>query len=331
MPFTAALIGGVATLGGALVGAGEAGKDRDAANAARAQALAEYANISIPEAEQMMLNLQQYQSVGQLDPALEQIMQLGPSAAEQISLDPAVRQKQMQALEAMSGFATGQPSAADVAGFELARRGAASESQAKSNQILQEMAQRGQAGSGAELLAKLKSSQSSADMLQEAQMQQAQAMQNAKLQALTQQAGMASNLRQEDYSEQAKLAAARDAIAQFNAQNAQQVGARNVAAQNQAQAANLAQRQQIASSNVGLLNQQQQYNKQLAQQKFQNQLSLGQAKAGQLGQQASAAQQQAGQTAGMWSTIGQGLGTAIAGAYGTKKNKFDPETGEPIA
>lgn len=330
MPITAAIIGGVATVGGGLIGASEAGKSRDAANAARAQALAQYAGISVPEAEQMMLNLQQYQSAGTLTPEMQELISQGPTAMEQISLDPNVRAQQMAALEGMAGFASGQPTSADMAGFELSRQNVAGEAQAKSNQILQQMAQRGQAGSGAELIAQLQNAQSGASMLQQSQLQQAQAMQQAKLQALQQQSGMAGQLRQQDYGEQSNLAQARDSISRFNAANAQQVGGANVQARNQAQASNLAAKQNLMNSNAQLLNQQQQHNKQLEQQKFNNQLALAGAKSGQYQSTAAAQQQQAGQTAGMWGTIGQGVGTAIAGAYGAKKNKFDPQTGEPV-
>ncbi|NDE09877.1 MAG: hypothetical protein EBZ95_04835 [Chitinophagia bacterium] len=330
MPITAAVIAGGATLGGALIGAGQASQSRDAANAARAQALAQYAGISVPDAEKMMLNLQQYQSAGTLTPQMEQLVTQGPTALEQISLDPKVREQQMAALQGIAGFASGSPTSADIAGFELSRQNAAGEAQAKSNQILQQMAQRGQAGSGAELIAQLQNAQSGASMLQQSQLQQAQAMQQAKLAALQQQAGMASNVRQQDYSQAANLAQAQDAIARFNAQNSQQVGAANTQAQNQAMAANLAAKQNLMNSNAQLLNQQQQYNKQLAQQNFKNQMDLAAGRSGQYGNIAAAQQQQAGQTAGMWGTIGQGLGTAIAGAYSAKKNKFDPQTGEPI-
>lgn len=304
---------------GGLVGADQVGRDRDAANAARAQALAQYAGISIPEAQDMMLNLQQYQSQGQLDPALEQIMNLGPSAMEQISGDPRLRQEQMNALNSIAGLASGNPTMADTAGFELARQNSAAEMQAKNNQVLQEMQQRGQAGSGAELLAKLQNNQAGAQMMQKAQLEQAQAMQQARLQALQQQANMAGNIRTQDYGEASNLAKAKDAISQFNAANAQSVGSRNTGAKNTAQQANLANQQQIANLNTQTMNNQQIQNKGQAQQTFNNEMALAGGKAGQLNNQAAAAQQQAGATAGMWAGIGQGVGTGLAGYLNGQK------------
>lgn len=313
-----AIAGIAAPVIGGLIGADQAGKDRDAANQARAAALAQYAGISIPEAEDMMLNLQQYQSQGELDPRLESAINLGPSAMEQVSTDPRLRQQQMAALEQYSNMAQGQMNPADQAAFELARQNAAGEQQARQGAILQEMQQRGQGGSGAELLAKLKSNQSGAQMLQQAQLEQAQAMQQARMQALAQQAQLGGQVRQQDFGESSDVAQAKDLIARTNAANAQSVGARNISSQNQAQAANLQNRQNVANMNTETLNKQQIQNKQLPQTTFQNQMTLAGAKAGQYGNQATAAQQQAANTAGMWGTIGQGVGTALTSAFGNK-------------
>ena len=310
-PFTIGAI--AAPIIGGMIGNSQAQGSLDAANQARQQALAQYLGIDIPTLESQMLNLQQYQSAGTLDPILEQLVQQGDTALAGVSTDPRLRQEQMSALESIAGLASGNPTQADTAGFELARQNAAAEMQAKNNQVLQEMAQRGQAGSGAELLAKLKNNQSGAQMLQKVQLEQAQAMQQARLAALQQQSNMASNLRNQDYGEASNLAKARDVIANFNAQNAQSVGARNVAAQNQAQAGNLQNAQQISSANTGLLNQQQTHNKGLQQTQFQNQMQRANGIAGQYGNQAIGNQQQAANTAAMWGNIGQGIGTGLTG------------------
>lgn len=148
-------IGAIAApvVGGILGNQAAQGSLNEAA-AARAAALAQFANIDLPTLESQLLNLQQYQSAGTLDPALEQALQLGDTSLAGVSTDPRLRQSQMQALESIAGLASGNPTQADLAGYELARQNAAAEVQAKNNQVLQEMAQRGQAGSGAELLAK---------------------------------------------------------------------------------------------------------------------------------------------------------------------------------
>lgn len=320
MPWLAA----AATVGGALIGSSQAQAQRDAANSARQAALEQYANLQLPSLEQQQLNLQDYNNAGTLTPEQEQSMQMGPTAMEGISLDPQTRAMQMQALEQMSGMASGQVQPGDIAGFEIAKRDAAAQDQAKQGQILQEMQQRGQGGSGAELLARLKSSQSSADRLNQADLEQAKQMQQARIAALQSQSNMASGLRNQDYGEQSDLAKARDAIAQFNTQNSQNVEGRNVAAKNSAQSSNLQNAQNLGNMNVENQNKQQISNKGLLQQQFNNQMGLANARAGQYGQQANSQDTQAGQTAGMWAGIGQGVGTAVS-AYGNNKNKTNTQ------
>lgn len=320
MPWLAA----AATVGGALIGGQQAQQQRDAALAARSAALEQYANLQLPSIEAQQLNLQDYQNAGTMTPEMEQLMQMGPTAMEGISLDPQTRAMQMQALEQMSGMSSGQVQPGDIAGFEIARRDAAAYDQAKQGQILQEMQQRGQGGSGAELLARLKSTQSSADRLNQADLEQAKQMQQARIAALQSQSNMASGIRNQDYGQESDLARARDAINQFNVQNSQNVAGRNTSSANNAQQMNLQNRQNTANMNTETQNKQQIANKGLLQQQYNNQLNLANAKAGQYGNQANSQDTQAGQTAGMWAGIGQGVGTAFS-AYGNNKNKKSTE------
>lgn len=290
---------------------------KDKAGDSYNNALAQFSGIEIPDIEKMRLALEEYQLTGQMTPEMQQAINLGQTEMQNISSDPRLKASQMQALEQLSGMASGQPTAADQAGFELSRQNAAGEMQAKNNQILQEMQQRGQAGSGAELLAKLKSNQSGADMLQKAQLEQAQAMQNARMRALEQQAGLSSNIRSQDYDEQANLAKAKDAINAFNTQNQQSVSNANVGAKNLAQATNLQNTQTTANANVDLRNQQQQKNKNLAQQEFDNRMARA---GGMSGVYQNQAQNQTQQQANRGALIGgliQAGGKAAAGSPST--------------
>lgn len=308
IPIAAPIIGG-------MIGGSQASGAQGAASDARAAALAEYAGISIPEAEEMMLNLQQYATAGTLSPELEQILQLGPSAMEQVSTDPRLRNQQTQALNQMEQIANTGMTEADRASFELARQNAARQNQAQQNAIMQEMQQRGQGGAGAELLQRLTASQSGAQMLQQAQLEKAQQQQAARTAALRDMGSMAGNLRTQDFGENTAKANARDAINQFNLQNATNVGARNVASKNNAQAANLSNLQDVLNKNVDTSNKQQVHNKGLQQTTFDNKMKLAGAKAGQLNANAGASDKEAANTAAMWSTIGQGAGNLLAGAF----------------
>lgn len=300
---------------GGLIGQEQAKSQRDAADKARAQALAQYANLEVPDIEKQQLMLQEYQLTGQMTPELEMLIQQNPTAMENISVDPRLRAQQMSALEQMSGLAEGKMNPADAAAFELARRQSAAEAQAKEGQILQNMQQRGQGGSGAELMARLQSNQSGADRLQQAELEQAKAMQNARMAALTQQANLSGQLRTQDYGEQSNLAKAKDLINQFNTQNSQGVQQRNVGTKNNAQQLNLQNQQNNANMNTDLRNKQQISNKQLIADQYQRQLQLAAAKAGQYQAQAQNSDNRAAQTAGMYAGAGQGVGSIVS-AFG---------------
>lgn len=319
---------GAPVLGGIL---GQNASSGDAAAARRMyeQALAQYAGINIPSINDQSLSLEDYINQGTLSPEMLQAISLGDTNLAGVSTDPRLKSNQMQALEQLSNLASGQMTPGEEAGFTLARNNAASEMQAKNAQLMQEMQQRGQAGSGAELLSRLKANQSGAQMLQDAQLKEAQAIQQARQQALAQQANLASNIRSQDYGEASALANARDTIARYNAQNSQNVAATNTGAKNQAQATNLQNAQNIANMNTQNANQQQMHNKGLIQQNFQNQMNLAGAKANAMTGNAQQLNQQAANTAGQYATIGQGVGNILA-SFNKPANKFDPQTGKPI-
>lgn len=308
-PFTIAAIG--APIIGGLMGQEAAKGQLNAQERMYRENLARLAGIDIPSIQDQELNLLLQQSQGTYTPEMEAALNLSPSAMENLNVDPRLRQEQMVALEQYAQVAKSGMTPADEAMMEMVRRNAAGEAQAKQGQILQEMQARGQGGSGAELIARLQSNESGADRLQQAQLQEAVAKQNARMAALSQQANLASGIRNQDYGQQTDLARARDAISQFNLQNQQNVGQRNVANRNQAQQQNLQNAQAIANQNVALQNQQQMHNKGLLQQQFQNQVTkaTGQNQAGQ--QLASMYGNQAANTAGGMATIGQGIGSGF--------------------
>lgn len=318
----------VAAAGASILG-GLAGQEASRSQARDAKkmmqrALAEYSGINLPDINQQKLLLEELKNAGQLTPELEQAILLGPSAMEQVSVDPRLKQQQMDALKMLAGVAESGMTPADQAAFELARKSAAAENQAMQGQILQQMQARGQGGSGAELIARLKGSQSAAEAMQDAQLKQAQAIQAARMQAMSQVGDLSSKVRQQEFGEQSDVARARDLANQFNVQNQTAAQRANVAARNLAQAQNLQNQQNIMNQNVDLRNKQQQFNKGLLQQQFQNQLSLAQGRAGALTGQSKFLQDQAANTAGMYAGIGQGVGTMFGGlAQSQRQDRAD--------
>lgn len=275
-------------------------------------ALAQYANIKAPTEQDLSVDLANQGVVGQLTPEMIQALNLGDTELAGVETDPRLKADQMAALAQMAGIAQGNPSAADTAGFELARQNAAGNLQSQNAGVLNNMAQRGMAGSGAELIAKLKNNQAQAQQLSNQDMEQAQAMQQARMAALQGQSSMATNLRGQDYSEAANLANARDAIAKYNSSNAQNVQNTNVGAKNAAQATNLNNAQTVANNNTTTANQQAVFNSGAKQNAFQNQTALAGGKAGVYGQQAqNENQQQANNSALIGNLVGAGA-TAYA-------------------
>lgn len=276
------------------------------------QNVSEVNAIGLPDLEAQKIYLEQLQSAGQLTPELEQAILQQSSAMEGVSTDPRLKSQQMSALEQLAGISETGMSPADQAAFELARRGAAQENQAMQGQILQQMQARGQGGSGAELIARLTSSQKAADSMQAAQLEQAKLQQAARMQALNQVGALSGSIREQDFGEATKIAQARDLINQFNAQSQQGVQQRNVSQQNQAQQANLQNQQNILNQNAALRNQQQQFNKGLVQQQFQNQLQKQGLKTGANQQLSGSYAQSAAQQGALTGQL-LGAGLAIAG------------------
>lgn len=309
--------------------------DRDAMMKQYQDAQAQFANLDVPDETKQQLILQSLVQQGTITPQQIQAVQQDPSQMAGIQTDPKLRAAQMQALDTMSKMGQTGLQAQDMAALDASRRATAGDEHAKDQAILQNMAARGQGGSGQELAARLQSSQSSADRANQ-QSDQIMAMaQNRMLQAAAQGGQLGSQIRGQDYSEKGNAAAAQDAINRFNAQQATGINATNVGALNQAQQANLAAKQSIANANVATANTQDQYNKQLLQQKYNNQLALAGARAGQNQNMGAALGQQANATAGMWQNIGAGVGQAGMGAanmYNSNKQaEANRQSAEDIA
>lgn len=275
MPFGGLLTG--ASIAAPIIGGLIGGKQTsDAMNAATDQQRAQLAalqGIALPDIEQQKLILALQQQVGQYNPNLENALHLGPTAMEGVNVNPEYAQAQHTALQSLQDIGKTGLTAAEKAQLDLAMRGVAQQEQSREAGIMQNLAQRGIAGSGLELAQKMKSSQNAADLAnQQAAQTMAMAQQRA-LQAISQSGALGGQIRSQEFGEQSDVAKAKDIINAFNTQNTQNVQQRNVGNQNTAQLTNLQNAQNIANQNVATQNQQQTANKALLQQQFQNQLS----------------------------------------------------------
>ena len=162
---TMALIGAAASAPviGGLFGSSSAKKAAAARAQAAAQALAELNKLGLPPDLSKEIIYRQFESQGELTPELEQEIELAASQTAQIKEDPSLRANQMEALNMLSQASRGGLRAEDRAAYNELRSKVQRDSEAKRQQILQQMAARGQAGSGAELMAQLQSAQAAAD------------------------------------------------------------------------------------------------------------------------------------------------------------------------
>jgi hypothetical protein len=311
----------------AVIGADQASKDRSAADKASKRALGQYDNVNMPDPEKMQLALQLYQQTGQITPELEQALALGPSAYEDISVDPRLKEQQMLALQQIAGVAENGMTAADQAALETIRRQVAGENQAKQGQILQEMQARGQGGSGAELAAALLSSQASADQQSAAGDDIAAGASQRALQAIMQSGQLGGQIRGQDLDFNKTVAEAQDEMDRFNIQNSINRQMRNVGSKNEAQRGNLATEQSVMNANTAMGNQELLRQQQAAQVMYQQQIDAARARAQARLGQAGVASGKAQGTQDMWSNIGSGANVALSGyAKGVASKPAAPQS-----
>lgn len=288
----------------------------------------EVPELSMPEAQEFLQNYQpeDLTQINPYSPEFQNAVQQGPSAMEQISTDPAVRQKQLEALNQMAAVSQDGMTPQDE--FALAQMQADINRRERGSReaILQNMAERGLSGSGVELAAQLQNQQAAAERANlEGLGLQASGRERA-LQAMAMSGDMAGQLRGQDYSEAAQVAAAQDAIARFNANQQSDVQAANVAAKNAAaqQQYQTALQNALNKQAAGYANQdakQQLYQnlmgqEQMKQDRFGTELDLAKAQSGQMETMAQYKDYRGGQEAEKYSGMGTGISKGILGAFG---------------
>ena len=213
--------------------------------------------IDLPDIEKQRILLENPDLVGLLTAE-----EIPDSAMEEIQLDPEARAKQLEALSSLQEYADEGLTETDKYAMEQMLGDVAAQQQSQQAGIEAQMARQGMDNSGAALMAKMQAGQQAANQGRQQAMQMAAQGQQNRMNALNQLASQSGNMQSQDFARQAQVASARDAIAQANAANRQNVNA-----------ANLQARQAIENQRVGTANQQQMYNKGLLQQQFQNKMA----------------------------------------------------------
>ncbi len=253
-----------------------------------------FADLQAPNIEQMKLELEGLVQQGTLSPEQAQAILVDKSAMEDIQTDPGLQAAQMDALTGLQDISGGGGmTAMDRAKLNQIQQDEATQQRGAREAIIQNAEARGMGGSGLEMLSQMQNQQDSATRQSTRDLDVAGMAQQRALDALMKGGQLAGDIRGQGFGEQAAKAGATDAIAKFNAQNQQQVGLTNTAANNTAAASNLATKQGVADANAGTRNAQQQYNKGLVQQDYENKVKKA---TGQTGvSQANAALQQKAQ------------------------------------
>lgn len=271
---------------------------REAALQMGDKAAQQYQGLTTPDIQAMKLELEAPELVGVLSPEEYAASEMG-----KVSTDPRLQAAQMSALSGLQQRGEQGLTPEDQATLRKVLQGAQATGEAQRQAAMSEQAQRGLASSGQGLLASLMAGQNAANQQANQAVDIAGQSNALKMAALAQAGQLGGQIRGQEFDEQAKKAAAQDAINAMNTKTRMDV-----------QAQNLAQRQRIAETAAGLRNQQQQYNKQLNQADFQNKYQLAQGKAGAYGGQANMLMQ-AGTA--LPQTTKPGIGAALLGGAGT--------------
>lgn len=291
---------------------------------AQQSALEQFQDVNVPLIGDQTLDLYLPEYLSDYQAGQESNIDMGPSSYEDIAIDPRLEAAQMGALEQISQMGETGFTPAEQAALRESRRDSASEAQAKSAQLMDEYARRGMGGSGAELAARLQAGQSSADRMSQEGDRLAQMSQERALNAIGQTAALGGQIRGQQFGEQSDVAQAKDAISQFNTANQQNVQQRNVNAANQASLRNLGEKQRIAEAGANTKNTQQQYNKQLLQQKFQNEIQKAGGVAQQYNNVAAAEQTAAANTAKQNAALIGAAGSVMAASDEKVKKDVKP-------
>jgi hypothetical protein len=189
-------------------------------------------------------------SYQQVDPRFADVQQMGSSSFNDIAIDPRFENQQIAALDSLTNIAnSGGLTAADQANLNKIQTDVAAADRGRREAIMQNMQSRGMAGSGNELLAKLQSSQAATDRANQAGLDVAGMAQQRALDALMQSGTLSGNMQNQKFSQEAQKAAARDAIAQFNAANMNQASLSNANIANQMGMQNAANQYMASQAN----------------------------------------------------------------------------------
>jgi hypothetical protein len=259
-----------------IFGGGDAGLgEMQQSNRLMQDNIARIERLRVPTIEEQKILLENPELIGLLEAE-----QLGQSRFEDIKMDPRLQAINMAALEDIAGISeAGGLDAASRLNLEQGLGRVAGAEQAR----LQQLREDPTLGQGQKLALQANSIQGAGQSGRDVALQTAAQAQQARMAALGQQANLASGMQEQRLGLDIRKANADDLIKQFNAQNRQSVRERNLNAM-----------QNIANMGTATRNQMEVANKGLIPQQFQMELAKASGVTGQQTQMAGNLQQQAG-------------------------------------
>lgn len=262
-----------AVVGGLVGGIGGAGVDR--AKTALKNTIAEYMNqlqaLDMPRYEDLKLTFQRYANGEPLTTEQLTALQDVNSEVSKLTQDKVAKQTQLEALASLKERARGGLTLQDKADLLNAQRDIDRQTAGVQKSIINNMAARGQAGSGAELAARLNAGQQGAQQASQNALNVAAQAQNRTFQAVKDSASLGRQIGQDQLDFDAMKAKANDETRRSNLERLQASMQYNVGTKNQANAINYNRANSVADKNVALSNEEQAKNKDILWQDYQHQ------------------------------------------------------------
>jgi len=254
-PGPGTLIGaGAGAIFGGIAGLFAGGAKKKAAEKLAAEVDAMIAELGLPPETAGPLLLEKLQQNGLYSAEVEQAINLEASKVAQIKEDPSLRNAQMKGLELISGRAEMGLTPEDRAELAKVMDQTAQDTRGRDESIIQNMQARGQGGGGAELAARLASSQGSANRATTSGNEIAAAASRNALQAAGQMGQLGSQIRSQDFSTAKDVASAEDIRNKLLYENSTALQQRNIDRAQRSSDQNLNRQQYVGDSNTQMAN-----------------------------------------------------------------------------
>jgi hypothetical protein len=321
------VIAAAAAIGGALISAASNSKSLQQQKDLIKQARDTYANIKDPK--QQALVLEELKKQGVYTPEMEQVFNAPDSAFADYQADPEMVQAQKDALYQLKDLSENGLNDTDRLEIERAKRDMVGQQTTRDANILDSLRSRGMQSAGMEQAMRQSSDQASSDRLADYEAGVQAEARNRALQAMMQRGELAGNIRGQGFNEEQAVAAAKDRINMFNAQNRQNVAGQNTDRINNGRLSNLSEDQRIADANAAIRNSTTQHNAGAGQRAFDNQMVKANGMTGQTGNAVQVNENARKANNDMWSGLIKGTSQAASTWANSDEEKKDAN-GNPI-